>query len=384
MMKKRIILGTVALSLVACSNKKAEDFSLPSEVTEGVLSHQEYDPTEEVSSLGSKVVYNEAFGAIAQGIDLYLTEQKFNGVALVSSGDTIIIQNSYGFSNIDANEKLNNDSVFQIASVSKSFAAISALQLVEKGQLRLNQPVSDFFPDMPNAHLMTIHNLLTHTSGLYSDDMSYYSKETPLDFTLSHAFKQNNLRHGSVGPVTYSNLGYDLLGAIIEKITGMSYAEYIDKNIIKPAGMENTALNMKGELVDGLATPYNGNIADGYEAKYFHPSFGYASGGIHSTAMDMFRYDRALANNILISEESYNLLGQEYSSIGSKPYGYGFYTNVYDLDNVISHPGHLIGWHSMYLRSNDDKVSVILLTNHDESDMNMAYSIARFVLQNLD
>ena len=148
--------------------------------------------------------------------------------------------------------------------------------------------------------------------------------------------------------------------------------------------MENSGLNMKDESIENLVTPYNGDIKDSYEAKHLHPSFGYASGGIHSTALDLFKYDRALANNILISEESYELLGQEYSSIGSKPYGYGFYTNVYNINNVISHPGHLIGWHSMYLRENDDKVSVILLTNHDENDMNMAYYIAQFVLQNLE
>lgn len=377
-MKKCITTGVALLMLAACANKESIDLSLPEEVTEATA-------IETVKpSVETKAVYNETFAGIAQGIDLYLTDQKFNGVALVSSGDTIILQESYGYANIEENRLLKNDDVFQIASVSKSFVAVSALQLVEKGLLKLNQPVSDFFPDMPNAHLMTIHNLLTHTSGLYSDDMSHYSKETPLEFTLAHAFKQNNLRHGSVGPVTYSNLGYDLLGAIIEQITGMTYAEYIDENILKPAGMENTALNMKGEPVENLATPYNGNIADGYEAKYFHPSFGYASGGIHSTAMDMFKYDRALANNILISEESYKLLGEEYSSIGSKPYGYGFYTNVNGLNNVISHPGHLIGWHSMYLRENDDKISVILLTNHDESDMNMAYNIAQFALQNIE
>lgn len=379
-MRKYIATGIVALMLAACSKNEEVDLSLPAEVSESAGVETDTD----TASIKTTAIYNEKFSGIAQGIDLYLNEQKFNGVALVSSGDTIILQESYGYANMDDKELLENDDIFQIASVSKSFAAVSALQLVEKGLLKLDQPVSDFFPDMPNAHLMTIHNLLTHTSGLYSDNMSYYSKETPLEETLSYAFKQNNLRHGSVGPVTYSNLGYDLLGAIIEQITGKTYAEYIDENIIKPAGMTSTALNMKGELIENLVTPYNGNIADNYEAKYFHPSFGYASGGIHSTALDLFKYDRALANNKLISAKSYDLLGQEYSSIGSKPYGYGFYTNVYNINNVISHPGHLIGWHSMYLRENDDKVSVILLTNHDESDMNMAYYIAQFVLQNID
>lgn len=379
-MRKYIATGIVALMLAACSKNEEVDLSLPAEVSENAG----VDTDTDTASIKTTAIYNEKFSGIAQGIDLYLNEQKFNGVALVSSGDTIILQESYGYANMDDKELLENDDIFQIASVSKSFAAVSALQLVEKGLLKLDQPVSDFFPDMPNAHLMTIHNLLTHTSGLYSDNMSYYSKETPLEETLSYAFKQNNLRHGSVGPVTYSNLGYDLLGAIIEQITGKTYAEYIDENIIKPAGMTSTALNMKGELIENLVTPYNGNIADNYEAKYFHPSFGYASGGIHSTALDLFKYDRALANNKLISAKSYDLLGQEYSSIGSKPYGYGFYTNVYNINNVISHPGHLIGWHSMYLRENNDKVSVILLTNHDESDMNMAYYIAQFVLQNID
>ncbi len=99
--------------------------------------------------------------------------------------------------------------------------------------------------------------------------------------------------------------------------------------------------------------------------------------------MDLFKYDRALAKNELISEESFKMMSTPYSKIGNKDYGYGWYVDMY-LENTIFHPGNLIGWHSMLLHHKEDKVSVILLTNHDESDMNMAFTIARLVLTNLE
>lgn len=327
---------------------------------------------------------SKTYDIVGQMIDQYLTQQNFNGVALVAMGDTVLLSRGYGYANLEKEEFMTDQHQFQIASVSKSFAAVSILQLVEAGKISLNQTLDTIFPDMPNGHRITIHHLLTHTSGLYSgDDLTDYSKGITKEELTASAFRSNNLYHQEIGTrATYSNSGYDVLGLIVEKVSGMDYDEYLKTYIFEPAGMMDSGLNLEAEELPMLATSYNGNVLDGYNAKVFHPSFGYSSGGLHSTAWDLYRYDRALANNLLISQESYDLMSETYSHIGSKGYGYGWYTNV-ELSDTISHPGHLIGWHSMLLRANDNSFTVILLTNHDDSDMNMAYSIGNLVRANL-
>ncbi|MDE5978065.1 MAG: beta-lactamase family protein [Turicibacter sp.] len=322
---------------------------------------------------------------LANAIDAYLVDQSFNGVTLVASGDDIILMKAYGLANIEEVEEMTINHQFHIASVSKSFVAVSILQLVEAGKLTLDQTIDRYFPDMPNANRITIHHLLTHTSGLYSgDDLTNYSQETTVDEIIADAFKPSNLYFDEPGTDTiYSNLGYDILGAIIEQVSGQTYANYLEEHILIPAGMTQSGLNIDGLPLKNLATAYTGHILDHAPAQVLHPSFGYSSGGLHSTVMDLYKYDRALHSNLLISQESYDLMTQEYSKIGTKSYGYGWYVNA-GIENTVSHPGNLIGWHSMFLRHLDDKVTVILLTNHDESDMEIAYNLARLVLAEVE
>ena len=326
-------------------------------------------------------IISSNYEPLAESLDAYLLDQSFNGVTLVASGDEIILLKAYGLAQVNEQEEMTVDHQFQIASVSKSFVAVSILQLVEAGKLTLDQTIDKYFPDMPNAELITIHQLLTHTSGLYSgDDLTNYSQVTTVDEIIAPAFKSSNLYYEEPGTYSiYSNLGYDVLGAIIEQVSGQTYADYIEEHVLIPAGMTQSGLNMEGLVLENMATAYNGNISEGDEAKVLHPSFGYSSGGLHSTAMDLYKYDRALHSNLLISQESYDLMTQESSKVGTKSYGYGWYVNT-GVEDTVSHPGNLIGWHSMFLRHQDDKVTVILLTNHDESDMFMAYNLARLVL----
>lgn len=379
-----------ALILSGCMTQPKQLNTVPKIETRGMESgdNQAVNRTVDESIIADEVVsetISSTFQSLAHSIDTYLTDQHFNGVTLVASEGEIILLKGYGVANVAEQEKMSVNHQFHIASVSKSFVAVSILQLVEAGKLTLDQTIDNYFPDMPNADRITIHQLLTHTSGLYSgDDLSNYSKFTTVDEIIAPAFKASNLYYEEPGTYSiYSNLGYDVLGAIIEQVSGQTYEAYLQEHILDQVGMTHSGLNTSGEPLNALATAYNGNIAEGSEAAVLHPSFGYSSGGLHSTAMDLYKYDRALQQNTLISKESYDLMTQEYSKIGSKSYGYGWYVNA-GVDNTVSHTGNLIGWHSMLLRHQDDQVTVILLTNHDESDMYMAYNIARLVLAEID
>ena len=384
MNKRALAVAIVTALLSGCQKSGHEEFKMESSLEESdvidIASQEETVEEEIVTEIISK-----DYETVAKSIDAYLQEQLFNGVALVSTGDDLILVKGYGLANVENHEPMTIDKKFQIASVSKSFVAVSILQLVEAGKLTLDQTIDKYFPDMPNAELITIHQLLTHTSGLYSgDDLTNYSQVTTVDEIIAPAFKSSNLYYEEPGTYSiYSNLGYDVLGAIIEQVSGQTYADYIEEHVLIPAGMTQSGLNMEGLVLENMATAYNGNISEGDEAKVLHPSFGYSSGGLHSTAMDLYKYDRALHSNLLISQESYDLMTQESSKVGTKSYGYGWYVNT-GVEDTVSHPGNLIGWHSMLLRHQEDKVTVILLTNHDENDMFMAYNLARLVLAEVE
>ncbi|MGL4338716.1 MAG: serine hydrolase domain-containing protein [Turicibacter sp.] len=379
-MKKNIMLMFVFVTtlLLGCSSDKND-----------INEEANQDTPSQSENIDSKVfeeqtyVIDSKYDALAESIDFYLKDQAFNGAALIATGDDMILARGYGLANLEQGTGVQTDTKFQIASVSKSFVAVSIMQLIEKGELSLETTVDKFFPTLPHGSEITIHQLLTHTSALYSDDNSGYTEANTVEQVIADAFKKDNLYYDEPGifPI-YSNLGYDLLGAIIEKISGLTYSEYLRLNILKPLDMNNSGLNAEALHLEDFAVAYNGNISEGYRARVFNPSFGYASGGMHSTIEDLYKYDRALANNQLISQESYNLMTTAYTKLGSKPYGYGWYVDLW-IEDTISHPGNLIGWHSMMLRHQEDKVTVILLTNHDESDMNMAYTIARLVLANV-
>ena len=370
----------MTLLLVGCGIQSKQLNMIPKLNTQQVESKE----NEAMDEIITETV-SSTYPMLAESINAYLVDQEFNGVTLVASEGEIILLKGYGLANAAQDEEMSVNHQFHIASVSKSFVAVSILQLVEAGKLTLDQTIDLYFPDMSHADQITIHQLLTHTSGLYSgDDLTNYSKVTTIDEIIAPAFKTSNLYYEEPGTYSiYSNLGYDVLGAIIEKVSGQSYEEYLQEHILDPTGMTHSGLNISNEPLELLATAYNGNISEGSEAVVLHPSFGYSSGGMHSTAMDLYKYDRALRNNTLISKASYDLMTQAYSKIGNKPYGYGWYVNS-GVENTISHTGNLIGWHSMFLRHQEDKVTVILLTNHDESDMYMAYNIARLVLSEVE
>ena len=178
-------------------------------------------------------IISSNYQPLAESLDAYLLDQSFNGVTLVASGDQIILLKAYGLAQVNEQEEMTVDHQFQIASVSKSFVAVSILQLVEAGKLTLDQTIDKYFPDMPNAELITIHQLLTHTSGLYSgDDLTNYSQVTTVDEIIAPAFKSSNLYYEEPGTYSiYSNLGYDVLGAIIEQVSGQTYADYIEEHV---------------------------------------------------------------------------------------------------------------------------------------------------------
>ena len=374
-MIKKLLCLLIILILIGCQIKGTSEI-IEEEVqttTDEEIKEKYWFTESEIITEIMSTKYNE----LAVQINDFLDHNDFNGVALIAQGEEIVLLNAYGVANVEQELPMTVTTQFQIGSVSKPFIAISILQLVEDGFLTLDQTIDKFFPDLERGNEITIHQLLTHSSGLNSGDgLVNYSSFTTTDQLIAYAF-MNIHYHNEPGFVVYSNLGYDMLGVILEKVTGMSYEDYLQRNILDIAYMKDSGLNISGAELENLATAYAGHITQGETARVFHPSFGFSSGGMHSTAMDLFRFSQALYDGSLLTPESYALMTTPFTVINGTNYGYGWFINPRNHERVISHNGDLLGWHSILLRHQENEFTVILLTNQSGSarNINMAHSI---------
>lgn len=175
---------------------------------------------------------------MANQIDQLLTKRNFSGSILVVNNGRIILDKGYGLANLEDKTANEPDTVFRLGSITKQFTAAAILLLEERGALTVDDPLSRYIPDYPNGDKITIHNLLTHTSGIpeylqyvdQSDDYPY----TPAE--LIDLFKHEPLSFNPGEKFTYSNSNYILLGYIIEQVSQMTYEEFMKENIFKPLG----------------------------------------------------------------------------------------------------------------------------------------------------
>jgi len=359
--------------LAACSKQEEapvliDDAHIP-EVAEGELTALE--------------IMEPKLDGLSATLQAHLRAQDFNGVALVAAHGEIIFNEGFGLAQTEGQVPMTPNQKFQIASLSKSFVAVSILQLVEQGALTLETTLNEFLPDIYRSDEMTIHHLLTHSSGLFSgDDLTHYSDFTEPKTLIQYAYDPRFQHFEVIGEGTiYSNLGYDILGVIVEMASGLPYEVYLKRYILDVVGMPDTGLNVKGEPFYYMATAYSGHISEGEQAPVFHPSFGFSSGGLHSTTYDLFNYSQALLQGTLLTSESWELMIYPHTQVGRGLHGYGFFRDVRGVANSISHTGNLLGWHGVLIQELDNAATVIMLTNHSAgSDMQIGFDLARFLM----
>ncbi|MCL1949335.1 MAG: beta-lactamase family protein [Turicibacter sp.] len=321
--------------------------------------------------------------AVSTTIEAYLRLHSFNGVALVAARDAVLLLEAHGMADVGNGIPLGVDSKFQIASLTKPFTAIAILQLAEAGELSLDQPISDFLPGVLNGEAITLHHLLTHSSGLFAgDSLADYSYVATPDQLIADAFTDFSLQFWQPGSsAIYSNLGYHLLGVVIEQVSGLSFGEYLNRHILGIASMGDSGINAEGKSLERLAVAYEGLAADNVLAPVFHPSTGFAAGGMHSTAVDLFRFSQAIDQNLLLSPKSTDLLFTSYYNLGRTYYGYGWFVGLRGMPRTFAHTGVLAGWRGFFLGHRDNLVTVILLSNEDTPDLlDIGATISQLVL----
>jgi CubicO group peptidase (beta-lactamase class C family) len=298
---------------------------------------------------------------------------KFNGSALVAVHGKILLEKGYGLKNF-ANGSLNDPgTVFQIASVTKQFTAVLILNLVELKKLALTDKLSKFYPGFPKGDSITIENLLTHTSGItdhYSDDNTQKPSGPVSEEMIQATVKKYGLGFSPGSDWQYSNKGYQLLGFIIQQMTGMTYFEAVRKYIFSPLKMENSGFNFTHLVSPEKATGYwsypdNHDYATAKSADIIDSSASFSAGSIYSTVGDLYKWHQGLQSNKIIPAA---LLEKAYTPQKNN-YGFGLFIDSLYNKRVISHSGDIFGFKSDIERVPSDDVCVVLLSNVEEPNL---------------
>lgn len=327
-------------------------------------------------------------------INQYLTglenNRLFAGTVLISKNDKVVFHEGYGKASIEHDIDNNTNTVFKIGSITKTFTAIAILQLAEQGQISLYEPISTHFPNQTGSEIITIHHLLTHSSGISEYINSL--QEAELKSWLGSGWSQTDIvNRFSCKPLafepgtqfSYCNSGYFLLGLIIEQVTGLTLESYFKKNIFLPANMQSTYMNEPTKNVMQQAFGYEVN-QEGLllNAPYINMNNTFAAGAILSTARDINNFQEALRSNILLSEQSRQLMQIPHIDASDYQYGYGLVIQKSPYGKITGHSGGIHGFCSIYLHYVDADLTVIVLSNIFRPVDDISRRIAELILKN--
>ena len=267
--------------------------------------------------------------------------------------DSIIWVGTEGFNNIEKNVKTNRETLFRTASIAKPMTAIAILQLVEKGKLDLDVPIQQYLPEFPEKQegVITVRHLLNHTSGIkaYPNRKEAFPKtHYPTLIDAIAVFKDRELL-GVPGEVyRYSTYNYVVLGAILEKVSGLKYGDYMKKYVWEPSGMFNTGVEEYSKQYPNKATLYKKNKQDEFvlETKT-DLSLKIPGGGLYSTTPDILRFGQAILNHKLIQKETFAMIIEDPKiKKHGTPYGMGWFLYAKKdgkYGRVIGHGGSQTG-----------------------------------------
>ena len=299
---------------------------------------------------------------------LYHNVGQFNGAVLVAEHGKVIYRKGFGFANYEWNIPNSPDAKFRIGSITKSFTAILTLQLVEQGKLKLEGKVTDYLPNYSRktGDRITVNQLLTHTSGLpdYNDVPDFFRAVQSGSLNNDEIIKrisEYDLLFEPGAKFSYSNDGYRVLGAVIEKVTGKSYAQVLQENILNPLKMKNTGYSNRNAVLSKRAAGYRKRLAGLENAQFYEAS---PASGMYSTVDDLFLFDEALYTDKLLSQKSKDLMWQ----VAPSGNAYGWQVSKIALGQnengfKVMTEGAVFGFFARSVRLPQEKQTIILLAN---------------------
>ena len=305
----------------------------------------------------------------------------FRGTIVAERNGQVVVDRSYGLAVEEWQVPNSRNAKYEIASLSKQFTAAAILQLADKGKLSVEDPVSKYYAESPVSWKgMTIHHLLTHTSGLPEDEWENFYKGKCTPYTTDEQVKTFRDRPLGFPPGTswkYRNTEYYLLAYIIEKVSGESYGAYLAHHVFEPLKMSHSGFTPMTAIVPQMAQGYSreGNVLTRRE--YFDRSMETGAGGIYSTTEDLLRWNHALNSPGLLSTRSLELM---FTAHPPGNYGYGWFVETSPRRKVY-HEGGDPGFAAFEARYPDQHLVIIVLANEDDSPVrDIAEALAKHLL----
>jgi len=331
------------------------------------FTRQDADP-QRMGSGGSRV-------QIAGRIDALLTQmtnnQQFSGSVLVARGGQMLVDKGYSLANWDTQTPNTPDTRFYLGSLTKAFTAMALMILQEQGKLQVQAPLCTYIPNCPAPwQPLSVQQVLTHTSGIPQLNDTQISNASPAAWIGS--FNTTPLQFTPGGEFQYCSICYQILGYVVQQVSGMPYAQFIQQMILNPLQMSETGFDFNAYYTGALG-------AQGYESWRVKAlpvglqadpqwSFLYGSGLLYSSVQDLYRWDQALYTTSLVSQATLNQTFTPYVNTTLFPgsaYGYGWFITRTPVQNhrLIWHDGVIDGFRNYFGRAVDDGVTVIILSN---------------------
>ena len=294
----------------------------------------------------------------------YVAAKEFMGAVLVAQDNRILLDKGYGYANLEWQIPDAPEARFRLGSITKQFTAASILLLEERGKLSISDPVKKYMPNAPAAwDKITIYNLLTHTSGIpsFTDFPEYRSTEatptTPEKLVARFRDKPLDFRPGEKWK--YSNSGYVLLGYLIEKISGQSYQDFLQQNIFKPLGMNDSGYDSNSAIIPHRAYGYSPTPNGPANAGYIDMTIPFSAGALYSTTHDLLRWEQGLFGGKVLSAASLKKMTTPFR----ENYACGLMVRTVNGHSLIEHGGGIEGFNTELAYLPDDKLTVVVLAN---------------------
>jgi CubicO group peptidase (beta-lactamase class C family) len=351
---------------------------------------------------------------IARGTDVAVSNKEIDAIlsaatksgepglaAVVKKDGLVIFEQGYGLRKLGTAEKIDAETNFRLASVTKQFTAMAIMLLVKDGKVRYDQRLTEVFPEFPAyGKNITVRNLLNHTGGLpdYEDLMDREEKTYGPRWSADRQIQDDEVlallekqTAGKFAPGTsweYSNSGYVVLGLIVAKASGMRYRDFLQKRIFEPVGMKNSVVYQKGKNeISQRAFGYSKAGEKPVETDQSSTSATLGDGGVYSNLRDMAKWDEALEKHTLLSEAEFApALTPAKLADGSQPhwpakqdgnnlapgkpvsYGFGWFLDPLNGHPRMWHAGGTMGFRTVIQRFTKDGVTIVILCNRADLD----------------
>ncbi len=310
-------------------------------------------------------------------LESYKKDKNFNGTIIIATDGKLDFIGGVGLADRQSGSKITPQSKFKIASITKTFTAVLTLKLYELGKLDLNATIGKYFPEYQGIgkDKVTIHQLLTYSSGISNEGektgMLSYKSPLSLDEYIAK-YCSGNLEFEAGSKSVYANTEYIVLGKIIEKVTGKTFAKALQDDILSPLKMKNSGMANSKKPVVGLVKSYTQNeTSEEFEVDepYLIENY-FASGAMYSTVEDLLKFDRAIFNSKLLQPKTTELILKIHPDLGNVAYGFwgsdGFGNFT---EKFYYRPGGILGSTANWIHTTKNKKTIIVMSNTNATNL---------------